>query len=221
MSTPTTPTIIHHGSHETYADGHCLLEVVAHLACEPHSDRPACCCPVFAAFARGLNDAISDDATRTRLLAPLAPLLVGTRSDDAATEQARAYQLADLAVRRWAPRALDDAGLGDAAATLRALAPITGKDTAARARAYAAYAAARGGAREAATYAAHADADAAYAAARAAAHAAHAATYAAHGERDARDGAYAAARAAAAARAYREDAAACLASILRGEPLPA
>jgi hypothetical protein len=182
----------------------CLLEAAAYLAGEPWTDHPACVCPVLAAFGRRLNDAIPDDATRTRLLAPLVPLLVGTRST-IQTERARAYVAADFACREVAPLAFEARGRNDLAAQLRALPPIADKKSAdaayaaaadadANDAAYAAYAAtAADAAAYAAAAAANADADAdAYAAAG---YAAAAAGYAA-----ADAAAYAAAAAATAGR---------------------
>ncbi len=67
-------------SHHTREAGVCSMEAVAWLAGEPHSDRPACACPVIGAFMIAWNDALPDDETRTRLLKPLLPLLVGSRA---------------------------------------------------------------------------------------------------------------------------------------------
>jgi hypothetical protein len=43
----TTPTLSH-GSHDRREDGMCLMEAVAFLAGERHSDRPVCACPVLS-----------------------------------------------------------------------------------------------------------------------------------------------------------------------------
>ena len=92
------------GSHTTYEDGHCLLEVAAHLAGEPHTDRPACVCPVLAAAGRGLNDALGDKR-RQALLGGLAPALVGTR--DPSKERQRSLEWLDWLVRVYLPTWLD------------------------------------------------------------------------------------------------------------------
>lgn len=39
-----------HGKHGSPEGGLCLLEAVAYVAGEPHSDHPACVSPVIAAF---------------------------------------------------------------------------------------------------------------------------------------------------------------------------
>ncbi|HLU40700.1 MAG TPA: hypothetical protein VK081_15045 [Planctomycetota bacterium] len=107
------------GSHADPNDGMCAMEMVAWLAGEPHSDDPACADPVLAAVVRCFNDTLPDDA-RERLLRPLVPLLVHTRSG-ATAEHARAWLAVDCAARTFAPRALRNAGLGPAADALAAL----------------------------------------------------------------------------------------------------
>jgi len=62
-------------SHDTFEDGHCAMELVAWLADEPFSARPACCSPVLGAFVRSWNDSLSDPP-RTELLRPFLPRLV-------------------------------------------------------------------------------------------------------------------------------------------------
>jgi len=116
--------VIQHGSHDSYEEGACLLEVVAHLAGEKHSDHPKCACPVAAAFGRRLNDAIDDDATRTRLLVRFTLLLIGSRSTKA-VEQRRSFVAIDFAVRELAPLWLEQLPeLKEHAAKLRALPEI-------------------------------------------------------------------------------------------------
>lgn len=83
----------------------CAMEMVAWLAGEPHSDEPECACPVIGALVRCLNDSIASASERERLLRPLIPVLVNSRSS-AAIEQARAMLVADAAVREVAPRIL-------------------------------------------------------------------------------------------------------------------
>ena len=117
-----------HGSHATRDDGMCLMEAVAYLAGEPHTDAPACACPVLTAYAVRINDAMGTgfdgDALRARYLHDLAPMLVGSRSTPD-VEQARAYVLADHAVRVIAPLALESAGLDGEAARLRTIGPLS------------------------------------------------------------------------------------------------
>ena len=158
------------GAHDFDAGAACMMEAAAYVAGEPWSDRPVCVCPVIAAFARNLNDAMPDDTTRDTLLRPLIPLVIGTRGGPDA-ERRRSFIAADFAVREAAPIALRAAGLGSHADTLAELPRVIDTQTATAATAAAdAYAAAY------ATAAAYA-ADAAYAAT--AATAAYAATAAA------------------------------------------
>jgi hypothetical protein len=101
------------------------MEAVAWLAGEPHSDQPACACPVIGAFMRSWNDSLPDDEIRTRLLRPLLPLLVGSRSTTA-VELQRSYLALDWLARECAPAWLslrDD--LKAHAVALRGLAPLT------------------------------------------------------------------------------------------------
>ncbi|RDD61495.1 hypothetical protein [Ferruginivarius sediminum] len=58
----------------------CVMSLVAVLAGEVHSDRPASASPLIAAFARPVNDAM-DRATRQRLI-PFAPRILGTVAGD-------------------------------------------------------------------------------------------------------------------------------------------
>jgi hypothetical protein len=184
------------------------MEAVAWVAGEQHSDTPTCTNPVVANFARTLNDRISDDALRTRLLTPLIPDLLGHPASNPEIDRILAFKSADYAVRQVAPRALESAKLPDEAAKLRALAPVTDQAAADAARdaARAAARAAANAAADTAAYAADAAADAAaYAAADAAADAAAraAAREAARAAANAADAAADAARAAADAYAAR------------------
>lgn len=116
--------ILSDGAHSLRSQGMCVAEAVAWLAGEPHSDHPACLCPVIGEFLRIWNDELPSDAERTRLLGPLLPRLVGTRAD-AATELRRAYLALDWLVRVHAPAWLDLVPtLTDYAAVLRALPPL-------------------------------------------------------------------------------------------------
>lgn len=129
------------GAHPAGAGAGCLLEWASALAGEPWTDHPACVSPALAAYGRALNDWMPH-AARQALRASL-PRLLGTAGDPA-RDRRRAYLAADRAVRDLAPRALDAAGLGDIAARLRGLAPITDPETAAAAYDAAAIAAAAG-----------------------------------------------------------------------------
>jgi len=111
------------GMHASRESGTCAMEAVAWLAGEPHSDHPQCACPVVGAFMRRWNDSLPD-ADRTRLLCPLLPLLVGSRSTPAAEERRSCLAL-DWLIRTHTPAMLDlvEALRPDAAA-LRAMPEI-------------------------------------------------------------------------------------------------
>src|SRR6185437_920560 len=66
------------GSHQSFSEGACAIELVSFVAGEPWSDHPECVCPVLGAFIRAWNDGLPEDR-RTDLLRPLLPRLIGTR----------------------------------------------------------------------------------------------------------------------------------------------
>lgn len=116
------------GSHERFEDGHCLLELAAHLAGESHSHHPSCVCEVLTKVGIVLNDAIDGEERRTRLLGDIAPLLVNTRSPEA--RWARSMAWLDWLARAALPAWVDLAGLRHEADTLRRHAPIEEGDAA-------------------------------------------------------------------------------------------
>ncbi len=107
------------GNHYERGQGVCVMEAVAWVAGEPHSDHPQCACPVITSFMIKWNDRLLSDAERNRLLKPLVPLLVGTRSTRE-IEQRRLEMIRDFVARDAAPAALSLAGLDAAAEMLRA-----------------------------------------------------------------------------------------------------
>src|SRR5579862_1591632 len=111
------------GSHDAGV-AFCVMEAVAYVAGEPWSDSPACSCPVISTFMRSWNDALPTDEDRDRLLLPLIPKLIGTKSTPA-VEQRRATMAADWLVRVHTPAWLRAAKLNDQAALLEALPEIT------------------------------------------------------------------------------------------------
>ena len=133
MSLPVT-FILTSGEHATPEEGMCLMEAVAFLAGEAHSDRPECACPVITAYGWNLDlwmgKGEQGDALRAQYLAPLVSKLVGTRSTSEVSLK-RAFFFVDRAVRLFAPMALESAGLMDEAARLRRLDEIVDKKTAA------------------------------------------------------------------------------------------
>jgi hypothetical protein len=82
---------IDEGSHKERSRGLCVMEAVAWFAGEPHSDRPACACPVIAAYARRTNDRFDQEyrnALRERI-----PRLVGSKAT-ADVELRRSHEIA-------------------------------------------------------------------------------------------------------------------------------
>lgn len=121
-------TTLAKGAHEADSGAMCAMEAVAYIAGEPWSDAPACASPVVASFMRLWNDALPD-ADRTRLLLPLVPEIVGTRTTDA-DDVTRGWMAADWLVRTHAPAWLTLAELPDHAAALASCHPITSDETA-------------------------------------------------------------------------------------------
>ena len=105
------------GAHDNPAEGLCLMEAVAFVAGQPHTDHPPCVSEVLGMFGRALNDRLGDD--RRQLLKPLIPLLPGTAGDG--LDEARGYLALDWLVRTYTPAWLDLAGLTVEAAELRTL----------------------------------------------------------------------------------------------------
>lgn len=89
-------------------------------------------CPVVASFVRKLNDSLPDDASRTRLLAPLLPRLVETRAT-ADIARRRAFFAVDWTVRQFCAAQLEAMGLHPVAPRLRQLAPVVDAESAFRA----------------------------------------------------------------------------------------
>lgn len=103
----TTPTSTRHqtirigrGRHLHPREGVCVMELASLLAGGPFTDRPACACPLIAAFLRGYNDGLPD-AHRHRAVVGWASHVVGTRDLDPAVLDARA-----AAIDAFAHRAL-------------------------------------------------------------------------------------------------------------------
>jgi hypothetical protein len=89
------------GAHSRREQGVCAMEAAAWLAGEKHTDSPTCVCPVIAAFVRSWNDALPD-ADRNRLLKPLIPRLLNTRSTKK-VEERRGWLAMDWLIREFAP----------------------------------------------------------------------------------------------------------------------
>src|SRR5690606_10890017 len=113
------------GNHPANEDGAlCVMEAVAYVAGEPWADHPQCACPVITDFMIAWNDGLPTDAERDRLLKPLIPRLVGSRSTRA-VEERRSYLALDWLIRVHTPKWLDLVpALHDHAKALRALPEI-------------------------------------------------------------------------------------------------
>lgn len=78
------------GSHDDPMDGVCLMEAVAWLAGEPHSDVPQCACPVVGHIARGLNDRATYNIQRQDLV-PYLPRIVGSYDGSSTANRLNAW----------------------------------------------------------------------------------------------------------------------------------
>lgn len=111
------------GVHETAAYGLNLMEAVAWVAGEPHSDHPLCVSPVTRKFVR-LLEFCSYPEDREQLN-HLIPKLVDCAASET-VELRRALMVLDWAVRALAPAWLRAAHLDAEAAALEACAKIGG-----------------------------------------------------------------------------------------------
>ena len=68
------------GYHKTREEGMCLMELVAYLAGEEHTDLPQCSDPLISMAAQEMNDFLWHDE-RQRLI-PLAWEIIGTQCDE-------------------------------------------------------------------------------------------------------------------------------------------
>jgi hypothetical protein len=94
------------GNHESFEQGACIMELASYVAGEPWSDHPACTCQVITSFMIAWNDALGSNAERDRLLKPLLPIILDTRSTDAVAER-RSYLALDWLIRVYTPKWLD------------------------------------------------------------------------------------------------------------------
>jgi|SRR5262245_11525056 len=100
-----------YGRSPSFKDGACLMEAVAYVAGEPHSDNPQCACPVLSTMGRKINDWLLDD-DRQRLV-HLIHRLVGTRAgtpEDGEIARARAFVMIDSVIRDLIPMGFDVIG---------------------------------------------------------------------------------------------------------------
>ena len=93
------------GSHLTRDDGMCIMEAVAYVAGEEHSDHPMCACPVISTFLRQWNDNLPTD-DRQRLLGSFVFRLVGTKAT-AKIEEKRGTMALRWLITVFTPAMLD------------------------------------------------------------------------------------------------------------------
>lgn len=105
------------GGHGSSDEGMCVMEAVSYVAGEPFSYRPKCASPVITTFLINWNDSLPSNEERDRLIKPLVPLVVGTRTTKK-DEETRAWMATDWLVREQAPAWLRLAGLTEHAAAL-------------------------------------------------------------------------------------------------------
>ncbi len=86
-------------SHDTAEDGVCLMEAVAWIAGEEHSDHPKCACPVLTSLGIEINDS-TDDFGR-QLLIQAIPALIGSATKNKKTLFRRARRAVELAVEQF------------------------------------------------------------------------------------------------------------------------
>ena len=94
------------GSHSRRDEGMCIMEAVAYVAGEAHSDHPECACPVLTAFLINWNDSLKSDEERHRLLSQYVFRLPGTRADKT-VERKRGMMALRWLVNSFAPTFLD------------------------------------------------------------------------------------------------------------------
>ena len=114
--------ILEHGSHTSPEHGMCVMEAVAYVAGEPHSDHPKCASRVLTNLLIGLNDRWN--ANDRQLLKPYIPKLVGTNTGEA-DEETRRWMITDWLVHEYAPAIFRHVGLTAEAEEFEQFAAIT------------------------------------------------------------------------------------------------
>ncbi|NDD84081.1 hypothetical protein EBZ38_07380 [bacterium] len=117
------------GKHSGPTEGACVMEAISYIAGEPWSDHPECVSLVIGAFLRSWNDNLPTDADRDRLMKPLIPKIINTRST-LVVEKQRSYLALDWLIRSFLPAWLRLAKLYDHADKVETLVPIVDMVTA-------------------------------------------------------------------------------------------
>ena len=92
-----------YGKHGSLQQGACVMECVAYVAGEPHTDHPSCACPVVTKVAAFVNDeypAVRENGLSSRVLR-----LAGSNKSPEASKQ-RAYFLMDFVLRTVTPNSI-------------------------------------------------------------------------------------------------------------------
>jgi hypothetical protein len=119
------------GSHDSPDEGMCVMEAVAFVAGEEHSDYPECASRVIGHFLRNWNDNL-DDAGR-QMLKPYVLRLVGTAASPE-IEERRSWMALDWFIREMTPAWARLAKLTEHADKLEALDPILSTEAATKAQ---------------------------------------------------------------------------------------
>jgi hypothetical protein len=94
------------GNHTSLEQGACVMELASYVAGAPWSDHPPCTSPVITSFLIAWNDSLPSNAERDRLLKPLIPEVIDTKSTPA-VEERRSYLALDWLIRVHTPKWLD------------------------------------------------------------------------------------------------------------------
>jgi hypothetical protein len=100
--------VLESGSHSSPEDGMCVMEAVAYVAGEPHSDHPKCASKVLTSFLISLNDRWDSDDRQ--LLKPFIRRLINTATGPE-DEETRRWMLADWLIHEYAPGIFRHVGL--------------------------------------------------------------------------------------------------------------
>jgi hypothetical protein len=96
------------GNHSTRGQGMCVMEAVAYLAGEDHSDHPECASPMLSRLAIYINDCASG-GIRDGLLSDLPWRMIGTKNEEA--EAGRRQAVLELVLHEFLPKLMRKTGL--------------------------------------------------------------------------------------------------------------
>src|SRR5712675_2780941 len=67
------------GAHSDYNDGLCVMEAVAYLRGQQHTDMPKCVSPIIRDKMAEVNDNLRANKERNKFLKPLIPVIINTK----------------------------------------------------------------------------------------------------------------------------------------------